>query len=326
MARMFRRMLPNVAVSTGQVVTIPIPRNHLFKNLFLRFRGSITITGAAPGTLWSEQPASLLKRVRVIRNGTEVLQSLDGASLAKLAQIDFGTAAPVTALASAAAQASTPVSFDVPINFASLGLSQEGLSLLRAVGTSSLDLELTMGDPSNDLVSQGTNVESLDGGAFFELMTSEIMDVSGRFADRQITFIDRDILTTQTDMSIDLPIGPIYRRIIVKATTGPAAGVPGVTLSNTAVRAVTVKSDGTFPHFDRIGWQNLQNLNKMQYNLETAMSGYAVIDFAEDGSESGMINTANASQFQLVLDVLASNGSGVRVITETIVPGSLPVE
>lgn len=322
MARVFHRKIGRIAVTENGVFSLRIPRNHLFKNLLLEFNGAITIAGGTTnGTVWGEQPFSLIRRVRVIRNGSEILQNLDGGALSRISRVNHFTTVPVTSIANGAIVSSATIKFALPVDFAVLGLSNPGISLLRAVGTSSLELEITMGNANQHIVFGGDRAESIDAGAYIDVYSREILDVSGIFSDKQFAVHRTEVTADNPELTIDLPLGPLYRRIFVRAT---AQG--GGLLSDVIVNNVSLKSDALFAHYDKVGWYTLQAQNKIDYHLEAAMAGWGVIDLAQDGNPAGMIETNGASQFSVILDVTFASGVGtnyVEVIPETVLAAAV---
>ena len=185
---------------------------------------------------------------------------------------------------------------------------------MRAVGTASLQLEVTFGDIS-DLIAGGTYTGVAFGGVV-EVFGEEIMDVVGDFADKELSTIEKPVTAAQTDFTVDLPVGDLYRRLYIKCTRL----TNDVDLVDDIINRIQVKSDGFFVHFDRISWRQIRDANKQQYSLETLPAGYAVIDFCEDGDPKGLIDTHGASSFQVIMDVTFTGGANpkIRVIPETL--------
>lgn len=326
MARVLRRRLFSSTWNQGQISIIDLPRNHLYKGLTIDVAGTATSTAGASANKF-ENPFSLIRRLRVIRNGSEVLQSLDGGSLARLATFNYGTVptnTPVTAIASTA---DAPFSFNLPIDFASLLLQRDSVSLLRAVGTSSLQLEITWG--GNIDVNGGALTYTFENAAgtvstnpSIQVYGIEIMDIGGDYGDKILTLFDTTPAAITSDYPIDLPLGPFYRRIAIKVTSGATLDVAA---DDALVASISVRSDGVLSHVDRLLWQAAQFHNKMLYGLEAEIAGYAMIDFAEDGAVTGLIDTSGASSFQVLLELAGALPSNpkIRVITETLSPAAL---
>jgi len=311
MARPFLRQLGVLTYSSGGVGRLELPRNHVFKKLICRLAGTINVT-AAGTDVFDENPQSLLRDLRVVRNGSEVLQALDGGSLFQIGAINWGTPSERAAVASAAI-ASTAFVATVPIDFQSQGLWTPSMSLLRAVGTSTLVLEVTWGS-ENNIVVGGTKTFTVT--PTLTVFGVEIMDVTGRFGDKILRPIERQITAATTDLEIQLPTGPLYRRLFFKVTTND-----DVDLSDAIVNNLRIVVDGVLYLADRMTWTGLRAHNKLTYSLETLQSGYAVVDFTEDGNPQGLIVTAGASEVKVLADVAAPVGTTrLRVIPEQIIP------
>ena len=318
MARLLKRSFGVIPFTANTTVSIDLPRNHVFKSVYLRLTGVLLKTGGTTnGTFNSENPMSLLKSVAVVRNGSDVLQRADGGTLYNLARINSDgdpqkVSAPGVTLA---AGASLAFSADIPIDFASWRMNNPSATLLRAVGTSSLRLDVTFGS-TTDLIAGSDGVLSFSTAPQIEVFTEEIMDISGDFGDKLVVITQRAIAVASTQFTIDLATGPFYRRLIFKTTDNT-----GNTLSDAIINRVRIIGDGSFFYTDRMSWAALQGMNKRNYALNSLLAGYAVVDFAEDGNPAGLIDTRGASSFQAELDVsLGAVATNVQVIQEQIVP------
>lgn len=314
MAREFHRSLGTVAFAASTVTRFELPRNHVYKGLRLKLTGTITVAGGTTdGVLASEQPQNLLTMVRVIRNGSEILQALDGGSLFALAQMNSDGDPIRTALAIPGAQAGTAIEVDIPVDFASWRTANPSMSLLRAVGTSSLDLEVSWGTLATAIVGGDRTLTSAN--IQIEVFAEELLDLTGDFSDKNLVFIQRAVTVSQTDLTIDLPLGPLYRRLIFKTTAQNDRDTV-----NTLINRIRIESDGYFAHVDRLTFRELQGANKRLYSLNNVITGYAVVDFMKDGNPAGLIDTRGSSQFKAVLDVTTGTNTIVRVISEQIIP------
>lgn len=326
MARILKRSFGIIAFNAGQTVSLDLPRNHVFKSVYLRLTGSITKTGGtANGVVASEVPFSLIKAVAVVRNGSDVLQRADGGTLFALARINSDGDPQFTTNIVNTVTANQTFSADIPIDFASWRMANPSSTLLRGVGTSSLRLDVTWGNFS-DLVSGSTDGTYSVGTTpiQIEVFTEEIMDLTGDFGDKLIVVTTRAIPAnfTSNQFTIDLPVGPFYRRLILKTLAVSGTAALPVTFTDTLISQIRVISDGSFFHTDRLGWDVLRGMNKRNYAMPTLFSGYAVVDFCEDGNPGGLIDTRGASSFQVELNlpnVLAAVQQ-IQVIQEQIVP------
>jgi hypothetical protein len=321
MARIFKRSFGVIPFVSGQTVSLDLPRNHVFKSVYLRLTGSLVITGGTgTGVFNSEQPMSLIRSIAVVRNGSDVLQRADGGTFFNLARIN-SDGDPQSVPVSAKTAATYAFSADIPIDFASWRMSNPGSTLLRAVGTSSLRLDVTWGT-TLDIISLGdATTLAFNPAPQVEVFTEEIMDLTGDFGDKLITITTRAIAIASTQFTIDLPVGPFYRRLILKTMDTPAGATSLARLSDAIVNRVRIISDGSFFHTDRMSWAALQGMNKRNYALVALLPGYSVVDFAEDGNPGGLIDTRGASSFQVELDVsLGTGATQVQVIQEQLVP------
>src|SRR6185436_9900337 len=90
------------------------------------------------------------------------------------------------------------------------------------------------------------------------------------------------------------------------------------------INTVTLQSDNTFNHADRLDWDQLRHRNTIEYQLETfntgaatvppnfsGVVGYAYLDVVEDGLMSSALNTLD-----LNLDVTLGGGA-IRLVRMT---------
>lgn len=309
MARPFFRNLGTLTMTAGQVTQLDIPRNHVFKRLLIRLSGRLVISGGTTnGTLNSEDCLALLPSIRVVRNGSEILQDLDGGSMVKAATFNNGTAPRIVAIGSPA-PGTYDFSASIPVDFSSERLYTPGMTLAKAVGTSSFQLHLTWGSTAS-LISGGDRVLTLtafgsgSGSPSAIVHGVEIMDLSGTFGDKVLRAINKPVTITQPDFEMILTTGPLYRRLIFKSWTQSQ-----FVLVDNLVNSLRVVVDGALYLADRYSWSVLQDHNKEVYGLETAPVGYAVLDFAEDGNPQGLLNTAGASEIKVLADVTLGTGN-----------------
>lgn len=314
MARQFSRQIGIVPFSQSNVSRLELPRNHVFKALELELTGTLTLAGgAASGTAHDSQPQSLIRSIRIVRNGSEVLQDLTGPEAFAIATINWGAPA-TTATAGTGAAGATNFAANLRMDFAALGLNTPSLTLLKAVGASSLFLEVTWGSHTNlfagnDRTATFTNTQ-------LRVMGVEIMDVSGRFGDKILRPIDRVVAASASDLEIQLQTGPLYKRVF--ARTSQSSDIDEY---DTLVNNFRLSVDGVLYLADRVTWNQQRAHNKRIYGLETMPPGYAVLDFCEDGNGAGMIATAGASEVKFLFDVTVGAGvCNLRLIPEMFVP------
>lgn len=330
MARQLQRHIETVAQTDNGISRIELPRNHFYKGLLLRLTGRIDIGagGGVDGAVHDENPMSLIRQVSVIRNGSEVLWRADGGTLFQLAAFSWGTDPFLAGAIASTAVANTEFEAAIPIDFAALGMANPSMTLLRGVGNSSLVLEIVWGTTASIAVG-GNRTYAFGVTPTCEVYSvSEIMDLGGDSADKLVRVIQREITGASARFAIDLETGPTYRRLILKTTEQKVDGAAAVvgpdfalggTAPNALLNSIRLEFDGTLVLADLMTAQSLRLHNKSFYQREALPDGYHVIDFCEDGSLSGLIETAGASSFRLVADVNApTTGEGfLRVITET---------
>lgn len=314
MARQFIRQLGIVPFSQSNVTRLELPRNHVFKALELELTGSLVISGGTvSGTPHDSEPQSLIRSIRIVRNGSEVIQDLTGPEAFAIATINWGTAATRVTAGAGGAGTTNPVA-NLRVDFAALGLNTPSLTLLKAVGASSLFLEITWGSPQN--LFSGTDRTFAFNNFQIRVMGIEIMDVAGRFGDKILRPIDRQVSASASDLEVQLQTGPLYKRVYFRTTQSGDIDEYDALVNN-----FRLSVDGVLYLADRVTWNQQRSHNKRIYGVETLPSGYAVIDFCEDGSGAGMIATAGAAEVKFLFDVTVGTGvCNLRIIPEMFVP------
>ena len=320
MARAFKRRLGTIPFTAGSVESLELPRNHVYRALMIELTGDVVIAGGtAAGTLWDEQPQSLFRDIRIIRNGGEQLLSVDGGSLGVITELDTEAAITRTAIADDSV-ATHPIVVRLPIFFSAEKMARPSMSLLRAVGTSSLVLEVSWGTQSGvtgQLWRNGDATSVTFSNMVCTVYGLEIMDIAGRFADKLLHTISRTVTAADTRFTIPIPPGPLYRRIFLKCTDEGGQNVRTGIVSD-----VSLLLDGTVHLVDLLDFDVLGSFNTHMLNNPNGMPvGYSLIDFAEDGNPAGLIVTAGVSSFDLLLNVVTgTNVTEITVITESFVP------
>jgi hypothetical protein len=135
---------------------------------------------------------------------------------------------------------------------------------------------------------------------------------------RIIQFDEQIVTATSSNFTFNVPRSGLLAGILLRADHQPTANVP--TPTDTLVNFVTLKSDNSFNHVDRAGWNLLKARNVAEFQFFRQLPdataglpalgsntgftvGYAYIDLTEDGLMTSALNTLALNVLQLIFDV-----------------------
>lgn len=325
------------ALETVQPSTLPsqtrtkIPRDFVFQDMILNMQAQMDISGGTTsGTVTAEQPFNLIRGVRLEANSpgrptVAEIKNADFAALATLERIMNGTTAQNTALANGDVQAATIIDAKVELPFYIPRCKSPFSAALNCHELASLDLVIDWGSET-DLVTGGDRTEALTNiscqVSAREWLSQEAN--AAKYAVNLTRYMEFTGLSQNSAYLVDLKRGLPIRGLLIKQFTRAAGTYPHV-LVNSVINALKVEVNG-IPKFEfasngtaNSGWNLLRSENKRIYSLETQLSGYAFIDFLEDGDLSGLIKTAEYTSINLSLDINTVSDSVIRVYPVEIV-------
>lgn len=319
--RYIERYLNTITLSDNAEVTLSggLPRGYLYHRLILRLSGTLQIATAAATALKDTAPASLIKEIKVVANGKNVLKSIDGATLYRINSIKRGTTAPLTApgltVTTHAFSCLLLLDFTDPKNRVEIDTQ------FNSNGMSTFDLILRFGT-TTDLVTPDTgtvlswSVTPTVQVATVESLFNAKISPSQRFPlNTEYIAAEKEVTASSSKFQIDLATGNLYRTLIIKATD---AGTP----ENDIINNITLKS-GSEVFFYKPGLL-VRDENKADLALETMPAGFYVIDLAKYGSLADLLDARAMSNLQLEFDVTKGSGTTlIKVVAQEII---LPAE
>lgn len=314
------------------VSRVQIPRDYVYSRLFARLTYQVDVAagGGADGALAAEQPWSLIRSLRLeasspSRPTVSELVSADFPALMRMNAFFNGTPAAVGALAAPGIQAATLCSGAVEIPFYLPRTVDPRSGALNCHELNSLDVVCQWGTDT-DIIIGGTRVTTLSN-IQLQIHGEEYLDQDSNLQKYRVNltrFLEFSGISASSAYPIDLKRGFTTRAVMLKQFT-QAVGATHHTPVNTVVNAVSVVVNGV-PKYEaqtnglaNSGWAVLQERNKRAFGLETAPTGYAIIDLAEDGQLDSLLKSNDYTSMGLVLNTNTIADSRIRVYPVEIV-------
>jgi hypothetical protein len=278
--------------------------------LMLRFNIVLTVgTGTTPIT---EGELLILKLVDLRTSAGEILCSLPGRALWKIAAVRGGTLPRKDAIAAATAT----YSVSIPLYFADDRMKRPEDTILDTRRYSGIQGTITYGTVADLLGTPGTATIT----ANFDI---EIERTKGRLPQKALPIFHAAYLSpgnsqdasVQTYVDLDRSPDLAFKRLYAAAATGSAAGLLFAGQNSDAVQNLEriVDQSGDIMR-DRVH-EMIQNMNKDDYALESVLTGFTVFDFVRDGSINSALYPGDRSRLQYKWDNKAGVAAGYVVST-----------
>jgi len=333
--------------SANAPVSFDLPRDNIYKEILLYMSfNATTIAGGALTTAFERAPWTDVRRIDLIADGKDTIKSYDGATLHDINFWDFGIYSPLEDIEIGAAGDTGNVRAGLIMSLEAIGMEFPQHTWHDARRNSSLEMRITWGAGLADLYTTVTNATLVQQQ--ITLFGHEILDI-----DPKSTFsVNQEIMnifTYPTNAAVQrrfrLNVANAYRRILISSVT--AAG----TIAIDRLLAIRLIENGLFY---RRNWDAgaLKIYNSMKkrptgIKLEAAAAGDAsenplfpnnvnalgnpvtgiaggyrfgqyMLDIAEDGAESSMLDTRGYSDLSLELDWNGANVTDQIKITPSI--------
>lgn len=302
--------------SANEIASIDLPRTYHIHQILLRLSGTLTIGTAAATALKNRNPLGLIKKIRLIANGKDVIKSFTGDVLYEKNYIDYGTDGQLTAtgltVAAHAFAAELVLDLAMPERRAKVPID----SALDAKTLSSLDLEITWGQASDIVTPDATTTLTLSNTKIEVSLVESfgIPNGSPLLLYKEYP-IKRTVSATSTAFEIDkLPVGNFYRGILLKTTD---AGVR----ESDIINQIDLKAGEEV--ILSLKDEQVRDMVKRKYSIDSLPAGVYYLDFAHYGSIGDLLNLQNVNDLKLVLDVTV--GSGTTEIETSIEEVIIPV-
>lgn len=320
--------------------TFTLGKGMLYRELILRLNGSFTYAAGAnnaAATLARGDEWSLIERVDIIVNGSDTIRTFTGTQLKMMNRLLYGTT-PRSSLTLGDGATAAPTFDSVCVIPFWMPLSVKPIdTALDSSVLSDLRIEVTTASSANINTANGPTAVS----ATLDVESYESFGLQGEFTDFRIWQIQNTAAAANTNLQVQLPVGPVYRGFLVNFANGAGQsatdlfGANGIT--NVQIQSgTTIFRDAPFPLIrdwqrQRLGWgrdvvQNvaasprLTNTNAPYMNLGKSdllvEDAWAFIDLCQDGYMSEGIDTNGFSELNLIFNI---PGAG----TVTVLPLAL---
>jgi hypothetical protein len=275
--------------------------------LLLRFNIALTVGSAA--TPISEGELNIIKNIVFRTSAGEIICNLPGRALWKIAAVKGGTLPRKDAIAAGTAT----YSVDLPIYFTDDRMKRPEDTILDTSRYSALSLEITYGTVADLFAAPGT-------ATMVCTLDAEIERTKGRLPKKALPIFHvfygsnpSQDASVQTYIDIDRAPDVAYKRFFAHACTGGVAGGVFTGVTSDAVQSLEriVDQSGDICR-DRIHEQ-IQNMNKNDYALESVLAGISVFDFVRDGSVNSALYPGDRSRLQYKWDNKAGVVAGYVV-------------
>jgi hypothetical protein len=294
-----KRKISTLTHSDNDILSVDIPREHMFSTIWIRIAGTLSVT--ADATARENHILNLIKNIQIKAEGAIVPKSIGGVNAFLIAKyenrVEPSLSAPSGYTAAGSPytfSASVPISFILPPDY---GRNDRYATLFDSDPLKTLQLLITTGDV-DDIISAGTATVA----ATYAIHTKEITGIQNRLTDlNQESEQAKSFSAASSNLEHDMPLGNLYRRFAIRVLNNG-------TQSDTLLNSIKLKANGTNILAD-ITWDELLDLNKQEYHIETMTTGFAILDLDDRKLFAEMVPSQNLSSLKLVYDVDAPTSS-----------------
>lgn len=285
-------LISGAALGSQTAFSKEFPMGEGWYKLMLRFNLNFTVgTGTTP---IAEGELLFIKNILLRSDRGEVLVNLPGRALYKIATYRTGEAPRKDAIAAASAV----YRVNLPVFFTDKRTDRPEDTILDTSRYRSCQLMVTIGTVADLLSTVGTSSVSTTLDIEIERSLGVLPNESKPFWFTSYDFrppVDANSLTT-----IDLERSPdmSIKRLYVHSCTGGTAGLPWSGANADTIQSfASVKDQNKFIEFQRFH-QMIQEMNKIDTQLESTITGVEVFDFIQDGSTTSSLATGDKSVLQ----------------------------
>lgn len=327
----WRRQQPVTYTGSGSKQIVQLSRGMLYRELRLRLTGQPTLTAAnntrantGLGDEWG-----VIKRIDIVANASDVIRSFTGDDLWNLCRYWFGTNPRITPTLGDATTANPSFDSVLPIPFWQPRSAKAIDTLLDSRNLTDLRLEITWGN-FTDVNSAAT---AWTTNPAVEISSYESFGIEGPFKLHRVFKIVNQPTSANSQLRIDIPVGPQYRGFIINTKNAAAtADATGIISNFKLISGSTVFMDISEP----VVWQmgHLSNdidfeqfrdstgamvaPNSYRASTGSAERSWYYVDLVGDGYLTEAIDTFGYSEFYLELNV--TGAATINVLPLQIVP------
>lgn len=322
--KLHRRYLGYVNYAENATRPLEIPRNYALVALDLHLIVKLSREAGSEGEAKDVAPAQVVRNLTVKANGSDTIKSIDMETLHRHNELYYGVRPHISAAAVEGYGALTNEYMHVcaRIPFAMPRAIKQVDTLLDTAALSSLDLIVTWGTGMDIMNDTFDGASCTIHEAVLHVTAVEYIGVP---ADTVFMLYNqwvkqKQVTATTGRFQIKLPVGNIYRGLLLKTHSDGDQVNTILPLSLTALNEITLKS-GTEIYLNMLaGVLQAQNRLTQQMQvpelitdaaavnhrlLETGLLGYYYIDFCRDGRLSEALDTRVLSDLEFMLQVVS---------------------
>lgn len=293
------RKIGTISFKQGEAVTLDsgVPRTNSIYRLMLRLKLDISIVTAA-ATAYTEGFWKILKRVEVLKNGGDVVKSIDGPLLARMNQLLYGNTPNYSAVPTGVGANQSMNAFFI-LDFAMPRAISPIDTLLNAREFRSLDLRVTWGAPADMYSANSANV-TINSGS---ITVHSLEEITGKVRGGMINLVstsEKEVTATSTDFRMELGRTLPHRGILIAAEVD---GNP----NGSVINSVELKNGNQIVR--QWDWNEIQDTNKTILDIESIPTGYAFIDFCPDGMLTQALKANANEEFYFKFNVTKQAGT-----------------
>jgi hypothetical protein len=298
---------------SGKTQELKLPDGLVQKQLILRLTGSLVIA-TANATVFSEAPLGLIQRIELIGDGRRILCSCDGRDLWNLARYMHRKkpelAPPLGTIGTRAFSAT------IPLDAEAFDFRDKSESMLDSRLFKNLILRVTWGAAADIATAGGGGTIAIDSATQLDVLALETAEGLHKILfDHILSTVEIDVTSTNPKLKIDeIPQSGLLAGLQIRQTRDAGAGAGPVPVDD-IINDLTIKSDVTIAHVDKIKWKTLQGLNVLDYVLDGGdattghITGYAYLRMHENHMFSSALNINALNRAILEASVTRTSGT-----------------
>lgn len=303
----------NVPFSQDNTVNLELPNTLLAKTVIMRLTGNLVIATANAANIFAEAPLGLIRRVELVCDGRRYLLSTAARDLFRLEHVGNRKVGelvpPIVTIGT------RPFSALLTFTHEALGFMDPSESLFDPRLYKKVELRITWGAASSIATAGGGGTIAIDAATKVSvsvLQTAEGVDQI--LFDRTVSFDEKDVTATSQGLPFEIPQNGLLAGILFRTDRDAGAGAGPVPVDD-LINNISLKSDTTVAHVDKLPWVDLQSHNVVDFSLDGAavaggrITGYAFLDLTDNAMFSSALNINALNKATLVLDVTRTSGT-----------------
>jgi hypothetical protein len=309
-----KRKQKNISYSAGNVESEQLSRGMIYRELYLRLRGTLTFSAGgdnSPANAQRGDEWNVIRNVKLVANHTDVIKRIRGADLWLLNYLWFGKQPEVTeALGDSN---TTSVTFDSTL-ILPLWMPRAAKSIdfaLDARELSGLEIEVEWADGATSISSGASGFST---NPTLDVYSLESFGIEGPFTQWRLYPIEREVVATNPELQVELPVSYMYRGFTIEALVDDAhdSGV----VNNLKIRSGSTIFEDVQADIASEIFRLRNSLDKNPQMKSDAFDIDAVyrLDHVTDGYMTEAIDTLGFSEFTLEFDVNKLSGTNKLII------------